>query len=193
VAHALRLRMSESSSDFSTEVVPTSTGCLTSCRRAISSATAKYFSLEVRKTTSGFSRRRIGMLVERRRCRACRSCRTRRLGFGRAGHAGELFVHAEVVLEGDGGEGLVLLADGDALLCLDRLVESVGPAAAGHEAAGELVDDDDLALLDDVLDVALVEVVALMATSTWCLRSQFSGSAMLPMPRSFSIFSQPSS
>ncbi len=32
-----------------------------------------------------------------------------------------------------------------------------------------------------------------MATSTWCLRSQFSGSAMLPMPRSFSIFSQPSS
>src|ERR1700679_3744081 len=32
-----------------------------------------------------------------------------------------------------------------------------------------------------------------MATSTWCFRSQFSGSAMLPMPNNCSIFSQPSS
>ncbi len=114
-------------------------------------------------------------------------------GFGGAGHAGELFVQAEVVLEGDGGEGLVFLADGDAFLGFDGLVEAIGPAAAGHEAAGELVDDDDFAVLDDVLDVALVEVWALMATSTWCLRSQFSGSAMLPMPSRPSIFSQPSS
>ena len=83
------------------------------------------------------------------------------LGLGRAGHAGELLVHAEVVLEGDGGEGLVFLADGDALLGLDGLVQAVGPAAAGHEAAGELVDDDDFAVFDDVLHVALVEVVGL--------------------------------
>ncbi len=80
---------------------------------------------------------------------------------GGAGHAGELLVHAEVVLEGDGGERLVFLADGDAFLGFDRLVEAVGPAAAGHQAAGELVDDDDLAVFDDVLDVALVEVVRL--------------------------------
>ena len=73
----------------------------------------------------------------------------------------EFFVQAEVVLEGDGGEGLVFLADGDAFFCFDGLVESVGPAAAGHEAAGELVDDDDLAIFDDVLDVALVEGVGL--------------------------------
>ena len=78
-------------------------------------------------------------------------------GLGGAGHAGELFVHAEVVLEGDGGEGLVFLADGDAFLGFDGLMEAVGPAAAGHEAAGELVDDDDFAVFDDVLDVALVE------------------------------------
>ncbi len=49
----------------------------------------------------------------------------------------------------------------DAFLGFDGLVEAVGPAAAGHEAAGELVDDDDFAVLDDVLDVALVEVVGL--------------------------------
>ena len=44
-----------------------------------------------------------------------------------------------------------------ALLRLDRLVEALAPAAALHDAAGELVDDLDLALLDDVVDVALVE------------------------------------
>ncbi len=67
------------------------------------------------------------------------------LGLGGSGHAGELLVEAEVVLEGDGGEGLIFLADVDAFFCLDGLVEAIGPAAAGHEAAGELVDDDDLA------------------------------------------------
>ncbi len=73
----------------------------------------------------------------------------------------ELLVEAEVVLEGDGGKGLVFLADVDAFLGFDGLMETVGPAAAGHEAAGELVDDDDFAVLDDVLDVALVEGVGL--------------------------------
>ena len=83
------------------------------------------------------------------------------LGLGGAGHAGELFVEAEVVLEGDGGEGLILFADLDAFLGFDGLMQAVGPAAAGHEAARELVDDDDFAVLDDVLDVALVEGVGL--------------------------------
>ena len=67
----------------------------------------------------------------------------------------------EVVLEGNGGEGLVFLADRHAFFGFDRLVQAIRPAAAGHEAAGELVDDDDLAVLDDVLHVALVEVVRL--------------------------------
>ena len=82
-------------------------------------------------------------------------------GFRGAGHARELLVEAEVVLEGNGGEGLVFLADLHAFLGFDGLVEAIGPAAAGHEATGELVDDDDLAVLDDVLDVSLVERVGL--------------------------------
>jgi hypothetical protein len=68
-------------------------------------------------------------------------------------------VHPEVVLEGDGGERLVLALDLHLLLGLHRLVEAVGPAAAGHEAARELVDDHDLAVLDDVVHVALEEAV----------------------------------
>ena len=80
-----------------------------------------------------------------------------RLGLGRTGHAGQLVVHAEVVLERDRGEGPLLVADRRALLGLDRLVEPLRPAPPGHEATGELVDDDHLAVLDDVVAVALVE------------------------------------
>ena len=81
------------------------------------------------------------------------------LGHRRAGHPGQLVVQAEVVLEGDRGEGHALALDAQALLGLDRLVQALAPAPAGHLAAGELVDDDDLAVLDDVVPVALVERV----------------------------------
>ena len=68
----------------------------------------------------------------------------------------ELLVLAEVVLEGDGGERLVLALDLDAFLGFDGLVQAVAPVAARHQAAGELVDDDDLAVLDHVLHVELI-------------------------------------
>src|SRR5450432_4585120 len=81
-------------------------------------------------------------------------------GFRGTGHAGELLVHAEIILEGDGGQGLVLALDLDAFLGFDSLMESVGPASSGHQAAGELIDDDHLrafvAVFDHVLAVALV-------------------------------------
>src|SRR5699024_9308578 len=57
----------------------------------------------------------------------------------------------------------------DAFLGLDGLVQTVVVAAAVHQTAGELVDDDDLAILDDVVGVTvhdapgldgLVDVVA---------------------------------
>ena len=79
------------------------------------------------------------------------------LGLGRAGHAGELLVEAEIVLDGDGGQGLGLALDAHAFLGLDGLVQAVAPAPAGHQAPGEFVDDDDLVVLDDVLHVALVD------------------------------------
>ena len=81
------------------------------------------------------------------------------LGHRRAGHAGQLVVQAEVVLEGDRGQRHALALDAQALLGLDGLVQALAPAPAGHLAAGELVDDDDLAVLDDVVAVALVERV----------------------------------
>ena len=83
------------------------------------------------------------------------------LGHRRAGHAGELVVQPEVVLERDRGERPGLALDPQPLLRLDRLVEALAPAPAGHLAPGELVDDDDLAVLDDVVAVAPVQRVRL--------------------------------
>ena len=80
-------------------------------------------------------------------------------GVGRAGHAGELAVHAEVVLEGDRRQRLVLALDLHAFLGLHRLVQAVAPAPARHQAAGEFVDDDDFAVLHHVVLVAVVQVV----------------------------------
>ena len=80
-----------------------------------------------------------------------------RFGIGRTGHAGELLVQAEIVLEGDRGNRLVLLAHPHAFLRLDRLMQTVRPAPAGHRAARELIDDDHLAVAHDVFDVTLVE------------------------------------
>src|SRR5690606_26963881 len=79
------------------------------------------------------------------------------LGVGGAGHARELVVHAEQVLERDAGQGLVLALHRHAFLRLDRLVQAVGPAPAVQRAAGELVYDDYLAVADDVFHVSLVD------------------------------------
>jgi len=76
---------------------------------------------------------------------------------GGAGHAGDLLVETEVVLQGDGGERLVLFFDPDALLGLDGLVQTLRVAPALEDTPGELVDDLDFAVLDQVVDVALEE------------------------------------
>ena len=78
------------------------------------------------------------------------------LGLGRAGHAGQLLVHAEEVLEGDGRERLALPLHLHTLVGLDRLMQAVGVTATEHQPAGELVDDNHLAVLDDVVHVLLV-------------------------------------
>ena len=79
----------------------------------------------------------------------------------RTGHAGELLIQAEIVLEGDGGQSLALPLDGHMLLGLDGLMQTLGVAAAEHQTAGELVHDDDLAVLENVVHVPLHDAVGL--------------------------------
>ena len=80
-------------------------------------------------------------------------------GRGRAGHAGELLVEAEIVLERDRSQRHVLGLDGDPFSRLQRLMQSLGVAPAGHHASGEFVDDDDLVVANDVILVAVEQLV----------------------------------
>ena len=79
----------------------------------------------------------------------------------RAGHAGELVVHAEIVLEGDLRQRLVFRLDLHPFLGFQRLVLALRITASRHHAAGELVDDDDFVVADDIVLVALEELVGL--------------------------------
>ena len=81
------------------------------------------------------------------------------LGLGRTGHACELRVETEVVLDRDRRERLALLLDLHTFLGLDSLMESVRPAAAREDTSGELVHDVHMVVLHDVIDVALIEAV----------------------------------
>ena len=83
------------------------------------------------------------------------------LGHGGTRHARQLLVQAEVVLQRDGGKRLVLFLHLHVLFRLDGLVQALGPAAALHDAAGELVDDLHFAVRDDVVDVAVEQVLRL--------------------------------
>ena len=83
------------------------------------------------------------------------------LRLGCAGHTGQLLVHTEVVLEGDGGQRLALGGDLHALLGLDGLMQTLVVPAADHQTAGELVHDDDLTVLDHIVDIPLHHAVGL--------------------------------
>ena len=76
---------------------------------------------------------------------------------GRAGHARQLLVHAEEVLEGDGGERLVFVGDLDAFLGFDRLVKAVRPPAPRHQPSRELIDDQYFPVLHHVVHVAVIQ------------------------------------
>ena len=79
-------------------------------------------------------------------------------GLCRTGHAGEMIVQTEEILEGDRRERLILAANLDAFFRFDRLVDTVGVTASVHQTAGELVDDDHFAVFDDVLLIAMEQI-----------------------------------
>ena len=85
----------------------------------------------------------------------------RRFGIGRTGHAGQFVVHAKIVLEGDRGQGLVFVLDPNTFFGLQGLVQSVAVTASGHQSAGKFIDNDDLALFDDIVNIPFEEGVGL--------------------------------
>jgi hypothetical protein len=56
---------------------------------------------------------------------------------------------------------LIFLLDAHTFLCLDGLVQPITPSAARHQPAGKLINDNDLAVLHHIFNVALYNVCAL--------------------------------
>ena len=83
------------------------------------------------------------------------------LGHRRTGHTGQLMVHAEIVLQGDGGESLCGRLYLHMLLGLHRLMQAVAPASSVHDTARLLVHDFHLAVYHDILVVAVEHRVGL--------------------------------
>ena len=75
----------------------------------------------------------------------------KRLGIGRAGHAGKLSVQPEIVLKCNGRQSLIFALDFHAFLGFHRLMQPVRPAPALHHASGEFIDDNDLVVTHDVV------------------------------------------
>ena len=87
-----------------------------------------------------------------------------RFGGSRTGHAAQLFVHAEIVLEGDAGQSLALSSNGHAFLGFNGLVQTVIEAAAIHQTAGEFINDDDLAVFHDIVGITVHHTAGLDGT-----------------------------
>ena len=75
-----------------------------------------------------------------------------------SGHARQLVVEAEEVLQRHGGEGLILCLDLDAFFGLDRLVQALVVATPLENATGVLVDDDDSAIKQHVITILLEQL-----------------------------------
>ena len=79
----------------------------------------------------------------------------------RSGHAGQLLIESEIVLECHRCHGLVFGLDFQALARLDGLVKTFRETAPLHRAAGKFIDDHHLAVLDHVMAITLEKLVRL--------------------------------
>ena len=115
----------------------------------------------------------------------------RRFRFRRTGHARQLFIHAEIILEGDGGERLILALDLHILLGFDRLVQTVGPAASRHQAPGEFVHDDHFAVFDHIFHVSLIKRMRFDGGLHVMLQRPVWGRRCCQSPAVFQLFPSP--
>ena len=78
------------------------------------------------------------------------------LGFGGggAGHAAQLVIQAEVILEGHRGQRHVFRLNLAAFLRFDRLMKPVRQTAPGHHAAGKFVNQHHFVVANDIILVA---------------------------------------
>ncbi len=83
------------------------------------------------------------------------------LGAGRTGHTSQLVVHSEIVLQGNGGEGLCGSLYSHMLLGLYSLVQAVAPTTTFHDTSGLLVNNLHLSVHHHILIVLIKHGVGL--------------------------------
>ncbi len=81
-------------------------------------------------------------------------------GISSTGHSGYFLEEFEEVLVGDGGDSNGFLLDGDTFFSLDRLVEAFCKALARRETSGVFIDENDFLVDDEVLAIAMIEVLS---------------------------------
>ena len=85
------------------------------------------------------------------------------LGLRRTGHPRELLIHSEVILQRYRCKCLRFRTHQHVFLGFDRLVESVAVSSSEHQTSRELIDDDDLAVLYDIVYITLHHVSGLQS------------------------------
>ena len=70
-------------------------------------------------------------------------------------------IHAEVVLQGDGGKGLCSSLDLHMFLSLDSLMQTITPATSFHDTTSLLVNDLHFTIDDHILVVLVEHTVGL--------------------------------
>ena len=85
------------------------------------------------------------------RFQAINALELKSLGIGGTGHAGQLFVQTEIVLEGNRSQRLVFALDFHPFFGFHRLVQAIRPAAAVHQTAGVLVDNHNFAFFNHIV------------------------------------------
>ena len=77
------------------------------------------------------------------------------------GHAAEFVVQLKEVLQCDCCQSLRFFFDANPFFCFDSLMKAVGPLASRHKAASELINDDNIALLYNIIYIQFVQIVSL--------------------------------
>ena len=85
----------------------------------------------------------------------------RRLSLGSTCHTRKLVIHTEVVLKGDGSEGLRRILHLNILLSLDSLVQPIRIATALHNTTCLLVDNLNFVIYKHILNLLLEHKVCL--------------------------------
>ena len=81
------------------------------------------------------------------------------LRFCGTGHTGKFFIKPEVVLEGNGRVSFVFVTDFNAFFRFYRLMQTVGISSADHQTTGKFVYYYDLAVRNDVIVIALKDII----------------------------------